>query len=392
MGMSMARVVITAVVVEKRTRSEVAREYGVSRRWVQKLVARYEADGETAFAPRSRRPHHHPARTPVEVEDQIVACRKHLIETGWDAGAQTIATVLAERGVDVPSVATIWRILSRRGFLTPQPHKRPRSSWRRFEAELPNECWQADITHWLLANGREVEILNIEDDHSRLLVGSTVRGTFKAADVVTDCHAAITRHGRPERVLTDNGAVFTGSYRGLGWVALERELVALGIVLRHSRPYHPQTCGKVERLHQTLKKWLAKQPRSRSLQQLQQQLDEFRAHYNTRRPHRALNRRTPDRAWHDRPRAIPTQPGILIDRHFRVRRDRIDTNGTLTLRHNSRLHHIGIGRHHAGTHVLVLALDTHIRVITEDGQLLRDLTLDPDHDYQPQSKTPPANR
>ena len=389
--MSMARVVITAVVVEGRSRSEVAREYGVSRRWVQKLVARYRTEGETAFEPRSRRPHHQPQRTPLETEDLIVACRKRLAEQGWDAGAHSIAATLAGQGMPVPAVATIWRILSRRGFVTPQPHKRPRSSWRRFEAELPNECWQADITHWTLANGREVEILNIEDDHSRLLTGATARGSFKAADIVADFHTAITRYGRPERVLTDNGAVFTGSYRGRGWVALERELVALGIVLRHSRPYHPQTCGKVERLHQTQKKWLARQPRARSLAQLQQQLDTFREHYNTRRPHRALNRRTPDQAWHARPRALPAQQGILIDRHFRVRRDRIDSNGTITVRHNSRLHHIGLGRSHAGTPVLLLALDTHIRVITEDGQLLRDLQLDPTHNYQPQSKTPPAS-
>ncbi len=109
----------------------------------------------------------------------------------------------------------------RRGFVLPQPHKRPRSSWRRFVADLPNEVWQVDITHWLLANGREVEILNIEDDHSRLLVGSTARTVFKAGDIVTDLHAAIARYGRPERLLTDNGAVFTGAYRGHGWVALE---------------------------------------------------------------------------------------------------------------------------------------------------------------------------
>ena len=108
-------------------------------------------------------------------------------------------------------MATIWRVLSRRGFVIAQPHKRPRSSWRRFVADLPNEVWQVDITHWLLADGREVEILNIEDDHSRLLVGSTARTVFKAGDIVTDLHSAIARYGRPERLLTDNGAVFTGA-------------------------------------------------------------------------------------------------------------------------------------------------------------------------------------
>ena len=168
--MSMARVVITAVVLEGRSESAVARDYGVSRRWVQKLTARYAAEGQAAFGPRSRRPHTSPQRTSQATEDAIVALRKELTGSGHDAGAETIAWHLRQRAGCSPAVATIWRILSRRGFVTPQPHKRPRSSWRRFEADLPNELWQADITHWPLADGSDAEILNILDDHSRLLV------------------------------------------------------------------------------------------------------------------------------------------------------------------------------------------------------------------------------
>jgi len=263
--MSMARVVIMAVVVEGRSKSEVARDYGLSRRWVQKLVARYAVEGEAAFEPHSRRPHRNPRRIAQDTENAIVALRKQLSEAGHDAGAETIAWHLRAQTGAAPSVATIWRVLSRRGFVTPQPHKRPRSSWRRFQAELPNELWQADITHWPLATGSKVEVLNIIDDHSRLLVGSSARAVFKASDIVTDLHTAIARHGRPERMLTDNAAVFTGHYRGRGWVALERELVALGITLSHCKPYHPTTCGKVERLHQTLKNWLTRQERTPTL-------------------------------------------------------------------------------------------------------------------------------
>jgi transposase InsO family protein len=288
--MSMARVVITAVVLEGRSKSAVARDYGVSRRWVQVLVARYLAGGRAAFEPRSRRPHTSPRRTSQAVEDAIVALRKDLAEAGHDAGAETIAWHLRQQAGCSPSVATIWRILSRRGFVTPQPHKRPRSSWRRFQAGLPNELWQADITHWPLAGGSDAEILNIVDDHSRLLTGSTARAVFKAGDIVADLHTAMARHGRPERMLTDNGAVFTGIYRGRGWVALERELTALGIGLSHCRPYHPQTCGKVERFHQTLKKWLAHQDPATTITELQAQLDTFTAYYNTRRPHREVPR------------------------------------------------------------------------------------------------------
>lgn len=385
--MSMARLVIMAVVLEGRSKTEVARDYGVSRRWVQKLVARYGQEGEAAFEAHSRRPHRNPRRTPAATEDAIVACRKRLTEQGWDAGAQSIAVALAADGLAAPSAATIWRILSRRGFVTPQPHKRPRSSWRRFQAELPNELWQADITHWLLADGREVEILNILDDHSRLLAGSTARHIFKAGDIVTDLHTAINRYGRPERMITDNGAVFTGQYRGHGWVALERTLVGLGIALSHSRPYHPQTCGKVERLHQTLKKWLTRQPAAGSLSALQTQLHTFAAYYNTIRPHRALHRQTPAAAWHARPRAQPTRQGIHISEHFRVRTDRVDRDGKLTLRHNSRLHHIGIGHRWAGTPILMLIHELTIRVITQEtGELIRELELDPTRDYQPQPR------
>jgi transposase InsO family protein len=203
MAMSIARVVIMAVVFEGRAMSEVARDYGVSRRWVQKLVRRYEAEGEAAFQPRLRRPRSNPRRVGDTVEEAVVAWRKKLSDQGLDAGAQTIAFHLRQGGVDPPAVATIWRILVRRGFVTPQPHKRPRSCWHRFAAELPNELWQSDVTHWVLANGRDVEVLNVLDDRSRLLVGSTARTVFTAPDVVTDLHTAMNTYGRPERLLTD---------------------------------------------------------------------------------------------------------------------------------------------------------------------------------------------
>ena len=283
------------------------------------------------------------------------------------------------------SVATIWRILTRRGFVTPQPQKRPKASLIRFQADQPNERWQADTTHWHLADGSDVEILNIIDDHSRLAIASHARRVFKAADVVDTFDDAFTRHGLPASVLTDNGAVFTANFRGRGQVALERHLTALDIRQNHSRAYHPQTCGKVERFHQTLKRWLAAQDPADTLQQLQAQLDAFVAIYNTDRPHRALDRRTPTEAWHARPRATPA--GDLSAPHYRVRRD-IVNSGRITLRHNSRLHHIGLGNAHNGTRVLILTADLHVRVITADGHLLRDLELDPTRDYQPRGVKP----
>jgi transposase InsO family protein len=384
--MGMAQLVVTAVVVEGRSKSEVARQYGVSRRWVITLVQRYFAEGDVGLQPRSRRPHHSPHRTAAAVEDEIVGVRKDLDRGGHEAGAATIAAHLERKLGWTPAVSTIWRILTDRGFVTPQPHKRPKSSYLRFAAEQPNERWQADITHWALADGTDVEICNWLDDHSRYCLEARTQLVFKGRDVDRRFRAIAAEHGDPASVLTDNGAVFTGRSRGHGRVALEVTLHARGISFRHSRPYHPQTCGKVERFHQTQKKWLANQPRARTLRGLQRQLDTFRDYYNNVRPHRALSRRTPAEAYAARPKAVPTGTPLHAG-HWRIRHDRIDPSGVFTLRHNSHLHHIGVGRRYAGTDVLVLVHDLDIRVLTSDGELIQELVLDPGRDYQPQPKS-----
>lgn len=381
--MSMARLVVTAVRLEGRTKSEVARDYGISRQWVHELVRRFDAEGEAGLEPRSRRPRKSPGRTQGMIEDEIVELRKDLLDQGLDAGAHTILFHLTKRHGGAPSVATIWRILSRRGFVTPQPQKRPKSSFIRFQADLPNERWQADITHVRLRDGGDVEVLNVIDDHSRFLLASDALAVFKAADVVASFHQAAAAHGFPASLLTDNGAVFTAAPRG-GRCAIELEADRLGIKMMHSSPYHPQTCGKVERFHQTLKRWLAKQPPVLSIPALQAQLDIFRAYYDEERPHRALGRRTPTEAFAGRPKAAPSR--APIPEGYRVRRDRIDAAGGVTLRHDSRLHHIKVGRRHAGTRVLMLVAGLEIRIVDTDGELLRALTLDPSKTYQPLGK------
>src|SRR6516165_2381134 len=169
--MDLAGYVINAVLVEGRSVNDVCAAHGISRSWLYELIGRYRELGDEGLRPQSKRPHSSPSRVPAAMEEEIVALRKELSALGVDAGAHTIHYHLQRRHRRrrraVPSVATIWPVLSRRGFVTPQPHKRPRSSWRRFAAELPNECWQADVTHWALADGSEVEILNVIDDHSR---------------------------------------------------------------------------------------------------------------------------------------------------------------------------------------------------------------------------------
>ena len=382
--MSKAQLVITAVVLEGRSKSEVARDYEVSRWWVQQLVKRYQTEGATAFEAHSRRPHHNPRAVGAELEGNIVRLRKTLDKQGYDAGAATIAEHLARDGAvaNVPAVSTIWRILSRRGFVVGQPQKRPRSSWKRFQAEQPNQCWQADVTHWRLADHSEVEILDIIDDHSRAAIASVVRPVTTGPDVVDTFITAFAHWGTPAGVLTDNGAIFTAKQRGDGRTALEITLGELGINHSRSRPYHPQTCGKVERFHQTLKKHLRAQPAAATVTELQTQIDAFLAYYNTIRPHRALRRRTPIQAYTDRPKAFPT--GYHIPPHYRVRHDRIDAAGVITIRYNSHLHHIGLTKRRRGAKVTVLIDDLDIRVLDHNtGQLIRKLVLDPTRDYQP---------
>jgi transposase InsO family protein len=274
----------------------------------------------------------------------------------------------------------VWRILKRNGLITPQPHKRPKSSFIRFEAKLPNETWQLDSTPWQLADDSPVEILNFIDDKSRVALASTALVTVKGADPVRILYSASNTFGLPASLLSDNAAVFTGKSRR-GKVLLELELDRLGIVFKHSTPYHPQTCGKVERFHQTVKRFLRKQPPAGTIAELQFQLDAFRDYYNNRRPHRALNRQTPLAVFNSLIKAKPALQPPAVD--HRVRRDKIDSFGRVTLRYLGRLRHIPVGNAHKNRKVRLLVAGPDIRIITENGELLRALTLDPTRDYQP---------
>ena len=361
--------------------AELAKAHDVHRSWLYKLLARYRREGPVGLEPRSRRPLRSPSRIAGDWEDEIVLLRKELTDLGVDAGAATIQTHLQRRHELVPSVSTIWRVLKARGFVTPQPHKRPKSSLIRFVASLPNECWQADVTHVVLANGSVFEVLNVIDDHSRLCTASRAFVTTKSSDVVRTLHRAAETRGYPASFLTDNGAIFTSAPRG-GAGLFETELLSLGIATKHSRPYHPQTCGKVERFHQTLKKHLAKQRGLETKKQLQVALDRFVAYYNEIRPHGEIGRRTPTQAFAARERAYPVKPMIDVA-GYRVRHDRVDKSGSVTLRHKGRLHHIGVGHPYIGWRVVLLVAGLEIRIITLEGDQLRRLKLDPTKDYQP---------
>jgi transposase InsO family protein len=397
--MSKARLVITAIEVEGRSPAEVCAAYGVSRSWLYELLKRYRADGDAAFEPRSRRPHTSPRATHHGTVELVLRLRKQLTEAGLDAGAETIGWHLTHHHRTTVSRATIHRILATHGAVVPDPTKRPKSSYIRFAAEQPNETWQSDFTHYRLTRpdrspGADTEIITWLDDHSRLVLHCSAHPRITGPIALATFRQAADQHGYPASTLTDNGTVYTARFAGGhgGRTALETELARLGIAQKNSRPAHPTTCGKVERLQQTLKKWLRTQPvQPATLDQLQALLDGFRTAYNDQRPHRSLpHRATPATAYAARPKAGPAADH---DSHDRVRTDRIDKAGSVTLRVNGRLHHIGVGRTHAGTHVLLLISDLHIRIVdAATGELLRELVLDPTRDYQPTGRPPGPTR
>jgi len=386
---SKARLVITAVVVEGRRPAEVAKTYRVSRSWVYELVARYRLEGDAAFEPRSRRARTAPRATPAATVDLILRLRSELATAGLDAGADTIVWHLEHHHRIRVSRATVYRIMRRAQLIAPEPAKRPKSSYIRFAAEQPNETWQADFTHYRLAGRVDVEILTWLDDHSRYALSVTAHQPVTGVAVLATFQAAVARHGIPLSTLTDNGMVFTARFARGGKTSrngLETELVKLRVRQKNSKPNHPTTCGKVERFQQTMKKWLRAQPEAATIAEVQTRLDQFVELYNHHRPHRSLPQRaTPAVAYTTRPKAAPGQH--QPDAEYRVRYDRVDNAGAVTLRHNGRLHHIGIGRTHNRTPVVMLIHDLEIRIVhAATGELLRDLTLDPTRNYQPSGR------
>jgi transposase InsO family protein len=373
------QIIVASVVSQGLGVRATAQKYGISPAWVSTLVSRYRAEGPMAFEPRSKRPHANPKATPPAVEDRIVELRKELLEIGTDAGADTIHTHLAREGLNAPSLSTIQRILTRRGFVTPAPKKRPKSSYVRFEADLPNECWQSDMTHWHLEDATPVEILTFLDDHSRLVLSIRAFPTTSMENVRRLFAQTCGVFGTPASVLTDNGAIYNAGARG-GRTGFESDLITAGVLYKHSRPYHPQTCGKVERWHRTLKKFLAKRP-AKTLGELQVILEEVILYYNVVRPHRGINRRTPAVAYNARAKAKPNT--LINDPHWRIRKDTVDVRGHVSLRYLGKLRHLNVGWSYRGQMVHLYVLDDVVTFATEDGEFIGETRLDPNRDYQP---------
>jgi transposase InsO family protein len=377
--MSQARVAVLKVITNELTVTAAAAKYGYSRQHLHRLLARYRQGGLDAVDPRPRRPRSNPQATSQEVRDLIIGLRLELTKDGLDAGPVTIAWHLEQQGHRAPSTSTIRRILHTAGLITPEPRKRPRSSYRRFEAAQPNEVWQSDFTHWRLADGTDVEILNWLDDHSRYLLSCTAHTPVTGDDVVDTFLATGNEHGLPAATLTDNGRVYTARHGG-GKNAFEYLLSALRIDQKNGKPHHPQTQGKVERLHQTQKRWLARHPAATNPEALQTQLDQFRDIYNHRRPHRSLDRATPATAYATLPKATPGDEPTAG--HYRLRYDRVDDWGKISLRRAGHMHHLGIGYAHRGTQALAIVDEATVTVTNlKTGEILSTHDIDPTKTY-----------
>jgi transposase InsO family protein len=361
-------------------------EHQLSRSWFYEIRARgLEEPVEQVVFPRSRRPTTNKVAVGLEVEDLAVRVRKELEDGGWDHGPLSVRHELQRLGVKAPSRSTLARIFLARGLVTPQPQKRPKSSYKRFTFPAPNACWQIDATEWELLDGTMVVIFQVLDDHSRYELASLAASGETSEDALTVVREALEAFGTPQLVLTDNGAALNPERRGsVGQLATF--LRTLGIKPITSRPYHPETCGKNERIHQTLKRYLAKQPRAATLQELQAQLDAFDDYYNHRRPHQALGMRTPAQAWQDTPAApaptpptaqtTPTAPRIELTHPI------TNQSGKVSIAGNS----IHVGFEHRGHRLVALRQGQHLDLFTADGTHVRSLDLEPGKHFYPSGR------
>lgn len=358
--------------------AQFCRDQAISRQTFYKWKARYLAEGFVGLDERSRRPLTSPTQTGSEIEELVVLIRKELDDFGSDNGPWSIRQQLLTR-IDltgqVPSEATIWRLLRRRGLVVAEPSKRPRSSWKRFVWARPNDLWQIDATHWALADGTVVEIINILDDHSRICAASIAVAVCTCVTAWAAFEQASEVWGLPARMLSDNGLSFNGSHRN-ATVEFETNLRVIGVQPIASTPFHPQTCGKVERFHQTLKNWLRKRSLAATLEQLQHQLDEWVEHYNHRRPHRSLKGDRPADIWAGSPRAKPAAHPITATTTTR-RQIRTGNSGSVRVGTFT----VGLGRRYTKQDVTVIATGNDCAVFL-NGHCIRQLTIDPTLKHQ----------
>lgn len=345
--------------------AEFAREHGVSVRTVYRHRARTRAEGQ--WRERSRRPRSSPGATSADLQAWILKLRDELgIDNGADHIRDALIDIYARTSPAwvVPARSTINRVLSRHDKLERNPRKRPRSSYRRFAYARPRDCYQIDATEVKLADGSGAAVFDVLDDCTRLLVACHATNAETAQGAVAAITKAVKAYGAPALVLSDNGVAFTSRFLQPGATAsFVRALHTWQIRPIHSSPYHPQTCGKVERHHQTLKKWLLTQPAPVSIKELQHLLDAYRRYYNTKRRHSALPQRsTPQRAW-DSATSLGGPSSLPIQQDATLHRCPVQPNGAITIGSHSS----AVGRARSGTTVTVIRDGDHATVYDDTG-------------------------
>jgi transposase InsO family protein len=361
--------------------SQFCRDRQISRQTFYKFRRRFGQSGLAGLQELSRRPNSSPAQTPAAVEEAVLRRRKQLLEQGLDHGPQSIVWTLQHDEIAVPSPSTVWRILTRHGVIVAQPHKRPKSATKRFCFSRPNDCWQSDWTGWQLADGTEVAIAGSLDDHSRYVPALRAGMGYGTAELVWSVMlAGITECGIPAMSLADNGMVYTGRLHAFE-AAFEANLRAPGTRAINSTPVHPQTCGKIERFWQTLKKWLRAHPTPAALEELNALLDQFRGFYNQHRPHRALRVATPAHAFtateKARPAERPLPAPVFVTRHTVGQK-----SGNLFVPP----YKVNVGLRWAGHECDSIRDGDHITIFSAT-HLIREFTADPTRNYQPGDKS-----
>jgi transposase InsO family protein len=363
---------------EKINISLFCREHGLSRGVFHKYVIRFRAEGAAGFIRRSTAPRHHPAALPATVDEAVLRARKELEDEGRDNGPISIRWRLQDQEfLPLPSRNSVYRILVDHGQIIPQPRKRPKTR-RRFEYADPNGLWQIDGMEFFLAGGEKVCVLQIIDDHSRLDLCCYAAKSENGADTWAALQQAMEGHGVPVKVLSDNGLAFSGKHRG-GMADMERRLAENGTIAIASSVYHPQTCGKNERVHQTLQKWLRKQPTPDTLAALQSLLEDYRIMYNNRR-HQSLDGQTPQQRYDAKAKATPHGPAPAP---AGVTTRPVSTTGVIAFTGCS----IVVGRHWAGKTATLHWQGDRVSILI-DNTHARTLTLNRTVRYQPLTTTP----
>lgn len=358
--------------------AQVCLRYGLSRASFYRYRRRLLEEGTQGLEPRTRKPRTSPVQIEASLEVEICTLRRR--HPRW--GARRIRTELRRAEVDVPAVSTVHQVLRRNHLVAAQPPRR-RKADKRFEREAPNDLWQIDATQVALGDGSPSWVVDCLDDHARFLL-CALACESPTGEAAWSCFtAAAAAYGLPRQLLSDNHLSFTGRLFGLE-VAFERRLAKLGVSMINAAPAHPQTLGKLERFHRTLKEWLEEEGPALDLEHLQLLLERFRAHYNEERPHQGIGDSTP----HERYAAGWARTGaaeapVLADELREPRYPprsivrKVASNGVFCYRKA----YINIGIRYAGARVAIVEQGELVHVYYGD-ELVRSLVPDPDRRYQ----------